>query len=50
LTFDQIQEYEAAFRAVDVDDDGVIDVKELCKRPHYNLKKYDPYQLTLLVQ
>ena len=29
LSFDEILEYEAAFRAVDADGDGTIDVKEL---------------------
>ncbi|KAL5248613.1 hypothetical protein ACHWQZ_G017705 [Mnemiopsis leidyi] len=29
LSYDEILEYEAAFRAVDVDNDGAIDVKEL---------------------
>ena len=31
LSYDEILEYEAAFRAVDVDNDGAIDVKELGK-------------------
>eukprot|EP00116_Pleurobrachia_bachei_P008950 sb/3469212/ len=42
LSYEEILEYEAAFKAVDVDDDGHIDVKELGTRYLGHVTGYKP--------